>query len=220
MVIALPITERTKYTISLPTKFVSFLDSKKVQDVLDVGCGYGRTSFFLYENGYHVAGVDFDKAHIASALKEANSRGITEEISFLINDARCLCFRNSSFDAVTMVGIITLISKPNRIGVMNEIRRVLRPFGYLFIEEFGQTWENPVYLRRYRDDLPVTGELGTFTVKDKHGRVLHLAHHFTREELLILLRNFNIISFEEDMFTSYYHKNWVKGYVIIAQKTS
>jgi len=191
-----------------------------VKDVLDVGCGYGRASFFLHENNYSAVGVDIDKMQIKSALKEINSRGITKDINFIINDARHICFRSSSFDAILMLGILTLASKPNRIRIMNEVRRVLKPFGYVFIEEFGQTWENSVYSKRYKDDLAVTDELGTFTVKDENGRVLHLAHHFTREELLIFLKSFTVISFEEDVFTSYYHRNWVKGFMIIAQKAN
>lgn len=140
-------------------------------------------------------------------LREAKARDISGEINFLVNDARCLCFPDSSLDAVVMLGILTLASKPNRISIISEVRRALKPSGYVFIEEFGQTWENPVYARRYKDDLAITDELGTFTVKDESGEVLHLAHHFTHEELLALLKTFDIISFNEDMFTSYYHGN-------------
>lgn len=211
---------RVRYTIPLPRKLLGFLKGKRVRDVLDVGCGYGRASFFLYKNHYQVIGVDVDEVKIKSALKEANSRAISGKIGFLINDARCLCFSSSSFDAVLMLGVLTLTPKLSRIKIMSEVARVLKPFSYVFIEEFGQTWENPVYAKRYKDDLAVTRELRTFTVKDENGKVLHLAHHFTREELLSLLRNFNVISFEEDTFTSYYHGNWVKGYVIIAQKNN
>jgi hypothetical protein len=90
--------------------------------------------------------------------------------------------------------------------------------GYIFLEEFGRTWENPVYAKRYRDDVTVTGELGTVTVRNETGKILHFGHHFTRTEIIHLLRNFQIIDFEEGTFTSYYHKNWVRGYTILAQK--
>lgn len=101
---------------------------------------------------------------------------------------------------------------------MNEVDRVLRPSGYVFVEEFGRTWENPVYRKRYRDDAKVTGELGTVTVRDESGMILHFGHHFTLQEMCSLLKGFSITSLEEDVFTSYYHKNWVKGYTILAQK--
>jgi ubiquinone/menaquinone biosynthesis C-methylase UbiE len=140
------------------------------------------------------------------------------EIGFLINDARNLCFQDSSFDVVTMLAVLTLVSKSERPKIMNEVHRVLKPFGYVFIEEFGRTWENPVYAKRYKYDLRVTGETGTITVKDETGKILHFGHHFTRSELCELLGSFQIISFEKGMFTSYFHRNWVKGYVILAKK--
>jgi ubiquinone/menaquinone biosynthesis C-methylase UbiE len=117
-----------------------------------------------------------------------------------------------------MLGVLTLVSKAERPRIMNEVERVLKQVGYVFIEEFGRTWENPVYRKRYKEDLKVTGELGTITVRDDNGRVLHFGHHFTRRELLSLLRSFQIVSFEKDVFTSYYHRNWVKGNIILAQK--
>jgi hypothetical protein len=65
--------------------------------------------------------------------------------------------------------------------------RVLKPFGYVFVEEFGRTWENPVYAKRCKDDLRVTGEMGTITVKDETGKILHFGHHFTLRSITGLL---------------------------------
>jgi len=185
---------------------------------LELGCGYGRACFFLHENGLCVAGVDLDRLQVNLALQEAKPRRIHDGIDFVVGDARNLCFPDSSFDAVTMLGILTLVPKAERPRIMNEVERVLKHVGYVFIEEFGRTWENPVYRKRYKEDLKVTAELGTVTVRDDNGKVLHFGHHFTRRELLSLLRSFQIVSFEKDVFTSYYHRNWVKGNIILAQK--
>jgi ubiquinone/menaquinone biosynthesis C-methylase UbiE len=206
------------YLIPLPTKLASFLEGRAVKNVLEIGCGYGRACFYLRENGYEIVGVDLDRVQIKSALREASSRSIKGEVGFIIGDARILCLRDSSFDAATMLALLTLVSESGRPKVLDEVYGVLKPSGYLFVEEFGRTWENPVYARRYRSDLKVTGEMGTITVNDESGKILHFGHHFTRKELRNLLRRFRIISFEEDVFTSYYHKNWVKGYSILAQK--
>jgi ubiquinone/menaquinone biosynthesis C-methylase UbiE len=138
----------------------------------------------------------------------------------LINDAGSLCFPNSSFNAVAILGVLTLVPKPDRAKIISEAHRVLRAAGYLFIEEFGRTWTNPVYSKRYTEDSKITGEAGTFIVKDKTGRQLHFAHHFTRPELHGLLRRFSLVNFEESVFTSYCQGNRVKGYLILAQKQS
>ena len=171
----------------------------------------------MHENGFNVVGVDVDRTQMSLAQEEKKSRGV-EEIAFLLNDAGNLCFPDSCFDAATMLGVLTLVSKSERSGILSEVGRVLKTHGHLFIEEFGRTWENPVYAQRYRNDVKDTGELGTVTVKDEAGRLLLFGHHFTRREILNLLKGFRIIHFQEEMFTSYYHKNWVRGYIILAQK--
>ena len=209
--------ERKPYTIPLPTRLVDAIKDNSKKSILEVGCGYGRACFFLHENGFRVFGVDVDRAQIRLAQEETKSRGV-KEMGFLLNDAENLCFPDSCFDAATMLGVLTLASKPERPRIVSEVDRVLKTHGYVFVEEFGRTWENPVYAKRYRDDVKDTGELGTVTVKDEAGRILHFSHHFTRKEILNLLKDFHIIDFEEDMFTSYYHKNWVRGYIILAQK--
>jgi ubiquinone/menaquinone biosynthesis C-methylase UbiE len=209
--------ERKPYTIPLPTKLVDAIRDDSKKSILEVGCGYGRACFFLHENGFKVVGVDVDRAQINLAQQEKKSRGI-KEIVFLQNDAQNLCFPDSCFDAVTMLGVLTLSSKPERSRIVSEVDRVLKTHGHVLIEEFGRTWENPVYAKRYRNDVKDTGELGTVTVKDEAGRILHFGHHFTRREILNLLKDFRIIHFGKDMFTSYYHKNWVRGYIILAQK--
>jgi ubiquinone/menaquinone biosynthesis C-methylase UbiE len=210
--------KRMPYLIPLPTKLARFLKGKGVKSVLEVGCGYGRACFYLNEKGYEVVGVDLDRVQIKSALAQATSRSVRGEMGLIVNDAESLCFVDSSFDAATMLAILTLVSELERARILDEVYRVLKPSGYVFIEEFGRTWENPVYARRYKNDLKTTSEMGTITVKDENGKILHFGHHFTRKELRKLLKKFRMVSFEEDVFTSYYHKNWVKGYSILAQK--
>jgi ubiquinone/menaquinone biosynthesis C-methylase UbiE len=210
--------ERKPYTIILPTRLIKFIKNKSARNILDIGCGYGRACFFLHENNLDVIGVDLDKAQVKLALEETKEQRIRQGIDFVVNDAQNLCFPDSSFDAVTMLGVLTLASKAERPRIMDEVNRVLKQSGYVFIEEFGRTWENRVYKKRYRDDVGVTGELGTITVRDETGKVLHFGHHFTRKELDILLKGLCVITFEKDKSTSYYHRNWVNGYTILAQK--
>jgi ubiquinone/menaquinone biosynthesis C-methylase UbiE len=209
---------KLQYTVPLPARLVSFLGGTSEKTVLELGCGYGRACFFLHDSGLCVVGVDLDKFQIGLALQEAKSRRVHDGMDFVVNDAGKLCFPDSSFDAVTMLGVLTLVSRIERPRIMNEVKRVLKQTGYVFIEEFGRTWENPVYRKRYKEDTKVTGELGTITAKDDAGTILHFAHHFTRKELLVLLGGFQIVNFEKDVFTSYYHRNWVRGNIILAKK--
>lgn len=206
-----------KYSIPLPIQFVSYLSGKKVKSVLDVGYGYGRSCFYLANRQFQVFGIDIDKASIREAFEE--SRRINcATVRFLQNAAQTLCFEDEVFDAVTLLGVLTFVERVYRPLIIGEVFRVLKSQGYIYLEDFGQTWNNPVYSQRYCKDFNVTREWGTFTVNDEDGKFLHFAHHFTPNELLYLLKPFEIIAFDEAVFTSYYHKNWVRGYSIIAQK--
>jgi ubiquinone/menaquinone biosynthesis C-methylase UbiE len=202
----------------LPAKLVSFIIGKSAKTVLEVGCGYGRACFFLHEKGLEITGVDVDREQVQRALTEKKSRRFDEGIDFVLNDARQPCFPTCSFDAVTMLGVLTLVPRSVRLRIVREVKRVLKPRGYVLVEEFGRTWRNPVYRKRYKDDVQLSGELGTFTVRDEQERILHFSHHFTRQELQSLLEGFKVLNFERDVFTSYYHRNWVKGYMLLAQK--
>ena len=206
------------YTIPLPAELVSFIIGKSAKTVLEIGCGYGRACFFLCAKGLEVTGVDIEREQVQRALAEKKSRGTDGGIEFVLSDARHLCFSACSFDVVTMLGVLTLVPRNERIQIMRDVKRVLKPCGYVFVEEFGRTWQNPVYRKRYKDDVQLSGELGTFAVRDEQGRILHFSHHFTRQELWSLLEGFKVLHFERDVFTSYYHRNWVKGYVVVAQK--
>jgi ubiquinone/menaquinone biosynthesis C-methylase UbiE len=213
-----PAGERKPYTIPLPTRFIKFVKDKSLGNILDVGCGYGRTLLFIHENDLEVVGVDIDRVQVELALNDIRKHRIHQGIELVVNDARSLCFPDSTFDAVTMLGVLTLVLKTERLKIVNEVKRIVKPSGYIFIEEFGRTWENQVYRKRYKDDVYVTKELGTITVKDEEGRLLHFGHHFTRKELEALLKDLLLVSFQEGRFTSYYHRNRVKGYTILAQK--
>jgi ubiquinone/menaquinone biosynthesis C-methylase UbiE len=206
------------YNIPLPTELVSFFSGKSAKTVLEVGCGYGRVCFFLHEKGFEVTGVDVDREQVQRAQEEKKSRGVDEGIWFVVNDAGDLCFPAGCFDVVTVLGVLTLVPRTERLRIMRDILRVLKPCGYVLVEEFGRTWRNSVYRKRYKDDAELSGEPGTFAVRDEQGRILHFSHHFTRQELRGLLDGFKVVQFESDVFTSYYHKNWVTGYVVLAQK--
>ena len=63
-------------------------------------------------------------------------------------------------------------------------------------------------------------ELGTFIVKENskaHGEDMFTVHHYTRKELIDLVKNFTIENFHETVFTTF-HGNKTKGYIVIARK--
>ncbi|MBI2048349.1 MAG: methyltransferase domain-containing protein [Parcubacteria group bacterium] len=67
--------------------------------VLDAGCGYGGSSFWLAKNiGCTAVGVGIVPFHIARARREAKSRSLEHKTSFIESDYAHTQFPNESFD--------------------------------------------------------------------------------------------------------------------------
>lgn len=92
---------------------------------LDVGCSTGIISDFLSEHFGAVVGVDIDTA----AVERADQRG-RPNASFLAADALSLPFDVETFDVVVCAQVYEHVSNP--VGLLSEIRRVLRKNGVCF----------------------------------------------------------------------------------------
>jgi ubiquinone/menaquinone biosynthesis C-methylase UbiE len=99
--------------------------------ILDIGCGAGRTTIGLYELGYHsVEGLDLSEAMIVQARRI--SKELSYDIIFRVGDAACLDYDDETFEAAlfSFNGIMQIPGRENRIKVLKEIKRILKPEGY------------------------------------------------------------------------------------------
>lgn len=88
---------------------------------LDVGCGEGRVARALKDLGHSVVGVDSSPALIAAAL-EADP-----EFDAQVVDAADMPFPDGHFDLA--IASLSLMNMDDLPRVVNEIARVLSPFG-------------------------------------------------------------------------------------------
>ena len=108
----------------------------------------------------------------------------------------------------------------SRERVISEVRRVLKSAGLVYVAAFAQTWEDPLYRRRYEDGLDKGYEEGTFEViKPGTDQVEYVARHFTRYELekLFTSTEFEIEYYSEEPFRTR-TGNQIKGHVFLAEK--
>ncbi|MEK6961601.1 MAG: class I SAM-dependent methyltransferase [Nanoarchaeota archaeon] len=191
--------------------------------VVDFGCAWGRISFELYDQGYSVVGFDINENEIACARQHAKEISALEsKLRFDVGNATNLPYPDRSFDAGVMVAfMVTIVDPQARTQVLKEAYRILRDGGVLYISDFGQTWNNEKYRRRYEEHFPITKEKGTFIVTDSHdigGKELYRCHHYTEEELRSLIEpHFKIVSWKETEFTTP-SGNVSNGFKIIASK--
>ena len=99
------------------------LRSKNIHNVMDLGCGAGRSAgYFLIKNPYiKWVGVDIESS------PEVSSRSRTDGKFVTFNGAD-LPFNNNSFDMIFSNQVFQYVRYPRKL--LGEIRRVLSPGGY------------------------------------------------------------------------------------------
>lgn len=98
--------------------------------VADLGCGPGAHALALARRGYDVVGVDGSPRMV----EVARTRVARDEVdaTFEVHDlAAPLRFANESFDGVLAILVLQHLSNP--VVFLAEIKRCLRPGGYLLI---------------------------------------------------------------------------------------
>lgn len=214
--------KETPSTVQLDDSFFKMV--LKGFKVLDFACGWGRMAFKLQEHGYDVVGFDINSNAVENARKHSKEFNelYKNRVSFDVANARDLPYPEGSFDACLMQAFMTALVDPkHREMVLDEAWRVLKRGGILYLADFGQSWDNPIYKNRYLKDFPETGEMGTFIVTEDgspESPEIFRAHHYTKKELMKLIEpRFEVEMFKETVFTTY-HGNKIKGFIIIARK--
>ncbi len=112
---------------------ISWMDISEGDRVLDLGCGNGKTSAALMERGASVTGIDFSPSAVVSCRKLFGEKG-----TFLEADVRALPFADGSFDRVVSVHVIEHVPESDISKASEEIRRVLRSGGTLYLRCFAE----------------------------------------------------------------------------------
>jgi SAM-dependent methyltransferase len=104
--------------------------------VLDVGCGTGRDTAWLAEQGYAAMGVDLS----GGMLHEARRRGVTAPL--VQADMRYLPFRKGSYRGLWVCASLLHIPKAQAGAVLRDLERVVHP-GHVYIavkRGAGEAW--------------------------------------------------------------------------------
>jgi arsenite methyltransferase len=104
--------------------------------VLDHACGAGMDLLLAARRTGptgHVIGVDVTPAMLASARSSASQAGLDHRINLRPGLLEALPVDNDSVDVVISNGVLNLA--PDKLQVMREVLRVLRPGGQLFLAD-------------------------------------------------------------------------------------
>ena len=98
------------------------MDLKKGSNLLDVGCGFGRTFKFFLDFKVNITGVDISKKMIKAASKDFDKEELVKKL--IISPAEKLPFEDSKFDYLASFGTFDCT---NQNLVLPEMLRVVKP---------------------------------------------------------------------------------------------
>lgn len=129
--------------------------------ILDYGCGYGRTLADLRAAG-HTNSVGLD----SSGAMLARCRSLHPRQSLIQSDGHILPFKDNAFNAVLLFAVLTCIPPDTgQLALVEEIKRVLRPCGLLYLSDLllDETARNR---ERYERFVKAYGTYGIFELPE------------------------------------------------------
>lgn len=189
----------TPFKLDLFKKYV-----EKNSKILDYGCGYARTLRFLHDNGYlHLSGVDFSERMIERAKKE------NPALNCRVIKNNKLTFEDNTFEAVLLLAVLTcVINNEEQEMIMNEIKRVLKPGGIIYINDFLLNNDHR-NLKRYEKYKEKYSCYGVFELEE--GAVLR---HFDENRIDELTNGFEPLEYEKVVYKTM-NGNKANGFIYL-----
>ena len=199
--------------------WVSYLKEHiKCGKLLDFGCGSGNNSIFFINKMYDVYGCDVAenfKECVKDLLKKYQiNENIINKFTLLDKNYKRLPYDDNTFDVIVANQVLYYLpSREAIIQTCNELKRVLKPNGVIYISMMGQ--KNYYFTKHTKKILTDDGHQHEVKITDKTHRLygLHEVVYFMRseqemEELFGMFKKIDIGSFEIKMLDTDGH-HWV-----------
>lgn len=150
--------------------------------ILEIGCGNGKVSNFLFNEGYQVTGIDINMEALDS------NRLQNSEISYKYADVtQNLPFFDQIFDAVVIPYVfVSIIDTDLLKNSVHEILRVLKKGGVVWLCEATYSLD---YVERYKNAKSITGlDMTAISYeKDSFGHetpiIKRIIRHFSKTDI-------------------------------------
>jgi ubiquinone/menaquinone biosynthesis C-methylase UbiE len=161
--------------------------------VLDLGCGEGKNMQYFTERGAEVWGIDISPVGVAQARRSLAEAGLMSQVELVVGSiGEVLPYAADFFDIVLDVTSSNALDTPERMTYLQEVHRVLKPGGKLFVRTLCK--DGDANAKTLLKEHP-SHERDTYTlpVSGLTERV------FTRDDLLMLYTQyFKLIDLEKE----------------------
>jgi len=175
--------------------------------ILDFGCGQGRILQQLKNEGFqNLSGVDMSENMIEIAGKNL------PRADFKVNVGVIIPYDDSPFDCVIVAAVLTcIINSDEQRKLIAEIKRVLKPEGIVYINDFLIN-DDQRNVSRYEKHEKRYGIYGVFEIEEG----VAMRHH-THQWISELTSSFTKLLFEEKTYTTM-NGHISKGFCFIGKR--
>jgi len=155
---------------------------------LDIGAGEGRNSIFLAKNGFEVEAIDKVREGLEKCQKLAEKYNLP--IKTKVVDVKKFKFEENKYSLILSVNALDFLKLKEIKKLLKKIKYSLLGRGFFYLTVF--TREDPL-CKKYIKERVKMPERYTFFIYNF--KTYH--HFFEKEELLNLLKDFEVLKIEE-----------------------
>ncbi len=185
------VSEKKEFTTPFQLENFARYVSRDSQ-ILDVGCGYGRTLDELHHNGYrNLIGIDFSKGMIARGKEQF------PYLDLRVKETDRIALPNASIDAAILFAVLTCIhTNEEQEQLIAELKRILKQNGILYVNDFLLNTDER-NLSRYAAFEETYGIYGVFELPEGA-----ICRHHKESRIKELLKDFQTLEYNHLTFTT------------------
>jgi len=142
-------------------KVVKMIQKQAPEKILDIATGTADLAIAMAPSGAkNIQGIDISEGMLAVGRKKIEDKKLQHLITLQWGDSEDIPFPDAEFDAVTVAFGVRNFEHP--LKGLQEIHRVLKPGGMIYVLEFSQPQKFPIrqlYFFYFRHILPVWGKM-------------------------------------------------------------
>jgi len=113
-------------------KIVETFKEHKVKKVLDLGCGSGKYTIYLSEQGFEVYGIDISTEGLKKTKERLKEKGFKANLR-AGSIYRRLPYPDNFFDAIICIRTINHAKIESIKRTIKEVKKILKPGGLIFV---------------------------------------------------------------------------------------